>query len=160
MGGTVPLPERDSPFWSGIAGSVELAETCFDWGSPMLECLARPSSFPASSVRIDFPGHFISKGRAVKTYGTESMLFPPYRYFEKVKDDADYAVNRQRHPGMGKPLRRHSGGRLRGPAHGLVQALAFHGRCPTSVRTATALPPAGPWRPCGIRNAPCRGGQP
>ena len=52
---------NDSPFWSGIpAGSVELAETCFDWGNPMLECLIQTFKFPGQfGTHIDFPGHFV-----------------------------------------------------------------------------------------------------
>lgn len=44
---------NDSPVWSGIpAGSVEVSKTVFDWGNPMLECLIRPSNFPANTARI------------------------------------------------------------------------------------------------------------
>ena len=105
---------NDSPFWSGIpAGSVELAKTCFDWGNPMLECLIQTFKFPGQfGTHIDFPGHFVKDAPLSEAYGTESMLFPLC------------VIDIQ---GMGRQVRRHSRGRLRGPAHGLVQALAFHG---------------------------------
>ena len=69
---------NDSPFWSGIpAGSVELAETCFDWGNPMLECLIQTFKFPGQfGTHIDFPGHFVKDAPLSEAYGTESMLFP------------------------------------------------------------------------------------
>ena len=92
---THPLA-NDSPVWSGIpAGSVELCQTVFDWGNPMLECLIHTFKFPGQfGTHIDFPGHFIKGAPLSETYGVESMIFPlvVIDITAKVAQDVHYAV--------------------------------------------------------------------
>ena len=64
---------NDSPVWSGIpAGSVEVGKVCYDWGTPMLECLIQTFKFPGQyGTHIDFPGHFIKEGTLSEAFGAE-----------------------------------------------------------------------------------------
>ncbi len=92
---THPLT-NDSPAWSGIpAGSVDLCQTVFDWGNPMLECLIQTFKFPGQfGTHIDFPGHFIKNGALSDAYGVSSMCFPlvVIDITAKVAKDVHYAV--------------------------------------------------------------------
>ena len=87
---------NDSPVWSGIpAGSVEVGKVCYDWGTPMLECLIQTFKFPGQyGTHIDFPGHFIKEGALSDAYGPEHVIFPlcVIDITAKVKEDVHYAV--------------------------------------------------------------------
>lgn len=87
---------NDSPFWAGIpAGSVKLAETCFDWGNPMLECLIQTFKFPGQfGTHIDFPGHFAKGAALSEKFGAGQLLFPlcVIDVTAKVAENVHYAV--------------------------------------------------------------------
>lgn len=87
---------NDSPVWSGIpAGSVEVGKVCYDWGTPMLECLIQTFKFPGQyGTHIDFPGHFIKEGTLSESFGAEHAMMPlcVIDITAKVKEDVHYAV--------------------------------------------------------------------
>ncbi len=87
---------NDSPYWAGIPdGSVKLAETVFDWGNPMLECLIQTFKFPGQfGTHIDFPGHFIKNAPLSEAYDVKDLIFPlcVIDISEKVKENQEYAV--------------------------------------------------------------------
>ena len=87
---------NDSPYWAGIPeGSVKLAQTCYDWGNPMLDCLIQTFQFPGQfGTHIDFPGHFVKGRELSEQYGVKDLIFPlcVIDITEKVKEDIHYAV--------------------------------------------------------------------
>ncbi len=87
---------NDSPSWSGIpAGSVDLARTVYDWGSPELECLIQTFKFPGQfGTHVDFPGHF-EKGAALsEEFGVRQFVWPlvVLDVSGKVAENPDYEV--------------------------------------------------------------------
>ncbi len=87
---------NDSPYWAGIPeGSVELCNTVFDWGNPMLECQIQTFKFPGQfGTHIDFPSHFIKDAACSEKYDVHDLIFPlcVIDVTEKVKEDPEYAV--------------------------------------------------------------------
>ena len=87
---------NQSPYWAGIPeGSVELGKVCYDWGTPMLECMIQTFKFPGQfGTHIDFPGHFIKDGAMSDAFGPSSMAFPlcVIDVTAKVAEDVHYAV--------------------------------------------------------------------
>lgn len=87
---------NDSPYWSGIPeGSVALAETCFDWGNPMLECQIQTFKFPGQfGTHIDFPGHFKKGGSLSESVRADELVFPlvVIDITPQVAADPEYAV--------------------------------------------------------------------
>lgn len=62
---------NDSPYWAGIPeGNIELAQTCFDWGNPMLECQVQTFKFPGQF------GTLIRNGRGWKRKLPRLALLP------------------------------------------------------------------------------------
>ena len=88
---------NDSPYWAGIPdGSVELSNTVFDWGNPMLECRIQTFKFPGQfGTHIDFPGHFVKDGALSEAYGISQTIFPlcVIDITGKIAENPDYAVS-------------------------------------------------------------------
>ena len=88
--------DNSSPYWAGIPeGSVELARTVYDWGSPMLDCLIQTFKFPGQfGTHIDFPGHFAKGGALSEAYDVRSLVFPlcVVDITEQVAKDVHYAA--------------------------------------------------------------------
>ncbi|MBR4444765.1 MAG: cyclase family protein [Solobacterium sp.] len=89
---------NDSPIWSGIpAGSVDVGQTVYDWGNPMLDCLIQTFKCPGQyGTHIDFPGHFIKDGKLSESYSVESMVYPlcVIDITKQVAEDVHYAVTK------------------------------------------------------------------
>lgn len=87
---------NDSPYWGGVPeGQVELGKTCYDWGTPMLECMIHTFKFPGQfGTHIDFPGHFIKGAPLAESFGVKNMLYPlcVIDVTAKVAENPLYAV--------------------------------------------------------------------
>ena len=87
---------NDSPCWSGVPdGAVELNNTVFDWGNPILECQIQTFKFPGQfGTHIDFPGHFIQGADLSEKFDVKKMFFPLciIDISEKAANDMHYEV--------------------------------------------------------------------
>ena len=87
---------NDSPCWSGVPdGAVELNNTVFDWGNPILECQIQTLNFLVSSVLILISLVILSKVQIyLKKFDVKKMFFSLciIDISEKVANDMHYAV--------------------------------------------------------------------
>lgn len=90
------LMNNDSPYWSGIPeGAVQLGNTLFDWGNPMLECKIQQFKFPGQfGTHVDFPAHFVKDAKTAECFTMKNAVFPlcVIDISDKAAKDPHYAV--------------------------------------------------------------------
>ncbi len=90
------LMNNDSPYWSGIPkGAVQLGNTLFDWGNPMLECEIQQFKFPGQfGTHVDFPSHFVKGANTAESFCMKDAVFPlcVIDISAKAAKDPHYAV--------------------------------------------------------------------